>query len=139
MTLNDVLPAEAAQQDTSTKEVRGVAALSAIMGLGALAASSCCVLPLFLGGIGAGARVFATLEALAPLRLPFLLVSALAVGVGWWLYARRQTACTSGSTCEPPRHHRAALSLLSLASLFVILASLWSFIEPVLLPLLRSA
>jgi hypothetical protein len=39
-----------------------LAAIGLATGLGALAASSCCVLPLALAGLGAGASVFTVLE-----------------------------------------------------------------------------
>ena len=44
--------------------------VGAIAGLGAIGASSCCVLPLALASVGAGSGVFSFLEFLAPSRTP---------------------------------------------------------------------
>ena len=48
-----------------------LATLGLATGLGAAVAASCCVLPLVIGGLGAGAGVFAVLEVLADYRMPF--------------------------------------------------------------------
>ena len=44
-------PAELATHESAAVGVGSVAALGAITGFGALVASSCCVLPLVLGGL----------------------------------------------------------------------------------------
>jgi mercuric ion transport protein len=110
-----------------------LATVGTVLGLGALLASSCCVLPLLLGGLGAGAGVFTALEALSPLRLPLLALGGFAVMVGWWLWWRKHSACT------PPRFSRAVLGVLVLASLVVATATAWVYLEPVLLKLMRVA
>jgi len=48
-------------------------------GLGAVIASSCCVLPLIIGSLGAGAAVFAVLEWLADYQAPTVVISAALV------------------------------------------------------------
>jgi mercuric ion transport protein len=63
-----------------------LAGLGGVAGFGALAASSCCVLPLALAGLGAGSAVFGGLEVLANWR-PLLLGGAVVVVlVGWTLF-----------------------------------------------------
>src|SRR6202012_4472763 len=52
-------------------------------GAGAVLAASCCVLPLVLGGLGAGAGVFAFLESLADYRTALLAGSTVLVAVAW--------------------------------------------------------
>ena len=104
MALDQAQPAEPHAHRPSSVGVGSVAAIGAITGLGALAASSCCLLPLVLGGLGAGAGVFTVLGVLAPLRTPLIAASVLAVVVGWFFYARRrQAACGPDDSCTAPR------------------------------------
>jgi hypothetical protein len=73
-------------------------ALLAVAGLftgaGAVLAASCCVLPLVLvlGGLGAGAGVFAFLELLADYRTALLAGSSVLVAIAWVVYFRRRGA-----------------------------------------------
>ncbi|QGM98247.1 mercury transporter MerT [Methylocystis parvus] len=115
------------------------AALGLVAGLGAVVASSCCVIPLGLAAIGAGAGVFGGLEMVAAWRIPFLAVSAAAIVGGWgaWLW-KRPTSCVSGSSCASPQRSRATLGLLLCASLIVALAASWGYVDPVLLKLLKG-
>ncbi len=140
MALDQAQSAERPAYEPVAVGVGSVAALGAITGLGALAASSCCVLPVVLGGLGAGAGVFTVLGALAPLRTPLMLVSVLAVIVGWFFYARRQqAACGPDEACPAPRRSPAALVLLSLATLLITAAAAWGYFEPILIKMLRTA
>ena len=115
------------------------AALGLIAGLGAVVASSCCVIPLGLAAIGAGAGVLGGVEMVAEWRVLFLAVSALAIVGGWgaWWW-KRPAACASGSSCASPQQSRATLALLLCASLIVVLAASWGYIDPVLLKLFRG-
>lgn len=140
MALDQAQPAELPAHEPASVGVGSVAALGAITGLGALAASGCCVLPILLGGLGAGAGVFTVLEVLAPLRAPLMLASALAVVVGWFFYARRRrAACRPGASCAVPRRSPAALVLLSLATLLIAAAAASGYVEPTLIKMLRTA
>jgi len=61
--------------------------------LAALAASTCCVLPLALGALGVGGAVASTLTALAPFQTVFRVLAILLLGAGFWLvYGRRSGA-----------------------------------------------
>src|SRR5208282_1011099 len=88
------------------------AGVGAAIGLGALAASSCCVLPLALASLGVTGAVFGGLEILASLR-PFLLGgAALALAAGWVLFFRhRAVACDSGGSCAGPDSPKRAAAL----------------------------
>jgi hypothetical protein len=84
MTFNDAVPASAAPQARSaTLYSRLLAGLALTGGLGAAAASSCCVIPLVLGSMGAGAGIFSGLEALSLWRAPLLGAAVLAVAGAW--------------------------------------------------------
>ena len=68
--------------------------------LAALAASTCCVLPLSLGAVGLGGAWLATLTALAPYETAFRLLAILLLGAGFWLvYARRTAADPAAAAC----------------------------------------
>ncbi|HXY57445.1 MAG TPA: mercury transporter MerT [Methylocystis sp.] len=114
------------------------AALGLAAGLGAIVASSCCVIPLGLAALGAGAGVLGGLEAIAAWRIPLFSASALAVAAGWgaWLFKRPATcACEAG--CASPRRSRATLTLLLCASAMALAAASWGHIDPMLLNLFR--
>ncbi|WP_018409474.1 mercury transporter MerT [Methylocystis rosea] len=115
------------------------AALGLVAGLGAVVASSCCVLPLGLAALGAGASVLGGLRMVAEWHVPFLVVSALGVAGGWgaWWW-KRPAPCVSGSACASPQRSRATLGLLLCASFIVALAASWDDIDPMLLKLLKG-
>lgn len=139
MALDQAPPAELPEHGPAAVGVGSMAALGAITGLGALAASSCCVLPIVLGGLGAGAGIFTVIGVLAPFRTPLMAASVLAVVVGWFLYARRrQAACGPDGSCTAPRRSPTALVLLSLATVLIIAAAAGGYFEPALIKMLRS-
>jgi mercuric ion transport protein len=94
-------------------------------GLGAVVASSCCALPLAIGSLGAGAGVFAVLEWLADYRTPMLVISAALVATAWALYFRRRGA-------------RSTAVALAFASILVVTAASWPWIETPLLKIVRA-
>jgi mercuric ion transport protein len=115
-----------------------LAGVGAAVGLGALAGSSCCALPLALAGIGATGATFSGLEALATMR-PALLASALAaLAIGWVLFFRRRaaSACEPEGACAAPASSTRALTLLGLGTAFIGLAFVWQpYFEPMALKL----
>lgn len=128
---------------TSSAQASGYAFAVAggVAGLGAIAAAaSCCIMPLALASLGAGAGIFGTLEALASWRMPLLGASVIAVAVGWFVWWRkRRVACDAGSTCTARARSPASFLLLLLASLIVVTAIGWNHFEPYLLKLVQSA
>ena len=116
-----------------------LAGLGIVAGLGALAASSCCVLPLALARFGAGSAVFGGLEVLANWR-PLLLGGAVAVVLAAWIlrFWRRSVACNVGGSCSAYSASKSAGVLLGLGTVFVVLSVVWGpYIEPFLLKLVR--
>jgi mercuric ion transport protein len=97
---------------------------------GLFGGAACCVLPLASASIGIGASGLASLSAL---HAPLFAVAALAVAGGWYLYFKRESACTLESNCEPPA--RTTPAVLALATALIILSGIWPFIEA---PLMRS-
>ena len=112
---------------------KGAAAFSAVAGFGALfSAAACCILPLMLGAIGLGAG---GLAAFVPFHWPLTILAMAALAGAWLLYAIKRRACARDADCAPVRPARLTLIMLCLATLFVSVSALWSFIEQ---PLMRS-
>jgi mercuric ion transport protein len=113
-----------------------LAALGAIAGLGAVAGSSCCVLPLVLAGMGAGSAFFSGLEFLAAYRMPVFGAALAFLTVAWAVYWRRSravAACAATGACARPETSRRTAVVLGIATLSVALAAAWGLVEPVLL------
>ena len=70
--------------------------------LGALAASSCCILPLVLFSLGAGGAWIGNLTALAPYQPIFVAITLGFLGYGYWLvYRKSEAACADGAASQP--------------------------------------
>jgi mercuric ion transport protein len=116
------------------------AGVGAAVGLSAIAASSCCVLPLALASLGVTGAVFGgSLEILASLR-PFLFGgAALALATGWVLFFRRRAvACDTGGSCAAPGSSKRTTTLLGIGTAIICIATVWQpYVEPILLKLVR--
>src|ERR1700726_2683784 len=65
--------------------------------LGALAASSCCILPLALFGLGVSGAWIGNFTRLAPYQPYFIAATLMFLGCGYWLVYRSDTrACRKG-------------------------------------------
>ena len=141
MALNDTAPfAAPAEAKPVSRTLAGglLAAFGAVTGIGAVLASSCCVVPLLLSSLGAGAGLFSVLEVLVPWRTPLLVGSALAIAGGWVVWWRKQpVTCEPNSVCATPGRSRALMAALMVASLIVVTATIWDDLEPLLLKLMR--
>ncbi len=102
--------------------------------LAGIVASSCCVLPLMLAGLGLGGVSLSVLPVLAAWR-PYLLGAAvLALALAWILHWRRPTAGSGDAACATGAAARRFPLWLVLASAIVLLELVWqSAIEPRLL------
>jgi mercuric ion transport protein len=75
--------------------------------LGALAASSCCILPLALFGLGVSGAWIGNFTRLAAYQPYFLAATLAFLGFGYWLVYRSSTrACTDGEACARPLPNR---------------------------------
>ena len=107
--------------------------LTAIAGvLGAIAASSCCVLPLLFVSLGVSGAWIGNLTALAPYQ-PYILALAVAVlSYGFYsVYWRPRQACSDG-TCERPLPSRNVKLGLWLGTILVAVALIFPRIALVL-------
>jgi mercuric ion transport protein len=116
------------------------AGVGAAIGFGAIAASSCCVLPLALASLGVTGAVFGgPLEMLASLRLFLFGGAAFALAVGWVLFFRRRSvACDTGGSCAVPESSKRTVTLLGVGTAIIGIATVWQpYVEPILLNLMR--
>jgi mercuric ion transport protein len=102
--------------------------------LGALAASSCCVLPLVLFGLGVSGAWIGNLTRLAPYQPYFIAATVACLGGGYWLrYRATKTACADGEICARPLPNRIVTIGLIVATVLVIGALALDFIAPLFL------
>ena len=100
----------------------------------ALAASSCCVLPLVLFGIGVSGAWIGNLTRLAPYQPYFIAATLACLGGGYWLvYRTTKTACADGEACARPLTDRTVKIGLILGTALVIIALGFDFLAPLLL------
>ncbi len=116
----------------------GAALLSLVSGLGAVAVSSCCALPLALSAAGLGGAWLGGLSELTFYR-PYLLSAAVvALAAGWIVALGRRMACAKADGCAPSARNRLTFGMLGLSTLMVGTAAAWDLLEPpVLAALLR--
>ncbi|MGH6943355.1 MAG: mercuric transporter MerT family protein [Geminicoccaceae bacterium] len=102
--------------------------------LGALAASSCCILPLALFGLGIGGAWIGRLTALAPYQPIFMAIALGFLGAGYWLaYRKPKAACADGGACARPMPDRLVRVGLWTATALVTAALTFPYVAPVLL------
>ena len=102
--------------------------------LGALLASSCCILPVVLFGLGISGAWIGTFTQLAPYQ-PYFVAAALAcLGAGYWLMRRSEKAtCGEEEPCARPLPNRVVQLMLIAATLLVIAAIGFDYAAPYIL------
>jgi mercuric ion transport protein len=99
--------------------------------LGAIVASSCCILPLALFGLGVSGAWIGHLTRLAPYQPYFIAGTAVCLGFGYWLrYRSRQKGCTEGEACGRPLPDRSVTIGLILATALVAAALALDLLAP---------
>src|SRR5712691_416864 len=109
MTIKDDHPPFDARRGQSLMAVGGL--------LGALAASSCCILPLVLFSLGVSGAWIGNFTQLAPYQ-PYLIALAVGcLGYGYWLvYRSSKLACAGGDVCANPPSSRLVKTGLAVAT-----------------------
>jgi mercuric ion transport protein len=126
MTIN-----QGAQAATLQRQQRLMAAGGLV---GALAASSCCILPLVLFSLGVSGAWIGNFTQLAPYQPYFLAVTIGCLAYGYWLvYRSTKVACADGDACVHPLPNRLVKTGLIVASLLAIAALGFDFIAPLFL------
>lgn len=128
-----VIDIQAPESDRATTGRR--ARLIAAGGLlGAIAASSCCIVPLALFSLGVTGVWIGNLAALSPFQPIFVLMTAGFLGYGYYLvYRRPRKACADGLACARPLPHRMVKATLWVASILVVAAIAFPYVTPLLL------
>ena len=92
--------------------------------IGAIAASTCCVIPLLLVTLGISGAWIGNLTALEPYSIYSSLAALVFIGLGFWrVYFRRSTVCDDQSWCARP--HSTGITKIALwTAAFLILANL---------------
>ncbi len=103
--------------------------------LGALAASSCCIVPLVLFSLGISGAWIGNLTALAPYKPLFVAGTAGLLGYGFYLvYWKPKRTCADGAACARPLPNRFVKLGLWTATVLVVAAFAFNYIAPLLLP-----
>lgn len=102
--------------------------------LGALAASSCCILPLVLFGLGVSGAWIGNFTQLAPYQPYFIAVTLAFLAGGYWLvYRSSRIACADDAACARPLPNRLMKASLIVATVLIIAALGIDFLAPLLL------
>ena len=103
--------------------------------LGALAMSSCCILPLVLFSLGVTGAWIGNLAALYPYKLYFLVPTAALLAGGFYAVYRKPkaAACEEGSYCATPISDRINKSVLWVSTVLVLAALAFPYFAPLLL------
>jgi len=100
---------------------------------GALAASSCCILPLVLFSLGISGAWIGNFTVLAPYKPYFAAVTLGLLGYGYYLvYMKPKQACADGS-CARPLPNRLVKLGLWIATVLVVAALALDYVAPRLL------
>lgn len=109
-------------------------AIAAVGLLGALVASSCCILPLALFGLGISGAWIGSFTRLAVYQPYFLAATLACLGYGYWLvYRSSKRACVDGGACARPLPNRLVKASLALATILVVAALGLDLIAPLFL------
>ena len=118
-------------EDLETRMLSGQKFMAAGGMLSALAASSCCILPLMLFSLGVSGAWIGNFTRLAPYQPYFIAATFVFLGYGYWLvYQSRTHACAEGGACARPLPNRLVKASLILATVLVAAALGLDFIAP---------
>ena len=113
---------------------RGQTMIAASGVLGALAATSCCIMPLALFGLGVSGAWIGNLTRLAPYQPYFIAATLAFLGTGYWLvYRDWKRVCTEGEACARRLPNRLVKFTLVVATVLVVVALGFDFLAPLLL------
>lgn len=121
------------QTDPDRRKARMIAAGGV---LGALAASTCCIVPLILFSLGVSGAWIGNLTALEPYKPIFIVITLGFLGYGYWMVYRKPKACAEGEICVRPLPNRLVKSVLWASTFLIVIALFWNWIAPVVAPIL---
>jgi mercuric ion transport protein len=102
--------------------------------IGALAASSCCILPVALFSLGVSGAWIGNFTQLAPYQPYFIAATLAFIGTGYWLvYRSSKVACAEGESCARPLPNKFVKIALIAATVIVIAAWAFDYVAPYVL------
>ncbi|WP_299635790.1 mercuric transporter MerT family protein [uncultured Ruegeria sp.] len=131
--MTDALDVDLKQVGPETKKAHMIAAGGV---LGALAASTCCVVPLILFSLGISGAWIGNLTALEPYKPIFITVTLGFLGYGFWMVYRKPKACAEGEACARALPNRLVKSALWVSTVLIMIALFWNWIAPIVAPIL---
>ncbi len=91
--------------------------------IGALLASSCCLVPLVLVMLGVSGAWIGNLTVLEPYKAWFVAATLVFLALGFWqVYVRPQRECEEGSYCARPESALITKAALWIATILVAMA-----------------
>ena len=101
---------------------------------GALAASSCCILPVVLFSLGISGAWIANFTQLAPYQPIFIAIAVAFLGGGYWLvYRSSRQVCAEDQACARSLPNRVVMVTLIAATIIVAAAFGFDFLAPYVL------
>jgi len=99
--------------------------------LGGLAASSCCLVPLALFGLGVSGAWIGYVTRLAPYQPYFLGFAAVCLGLGYWLRHRsRKAMCAQDEVCARTLPTRIVMTSFAVAGVLILAAVTLDLLAP---------
>lgn len=130
MTISE--PTASAQAQDSSDAGNKVATVGSLFG--ALAMTSCCILPLALVSFGVGGVWIAQLTALYAYKWYTFAVAAGFIGYGFWKVHRAEAGeCRDGAVCARPLNRRMMKASLWLAAGVTVIAMIFPYLTPYIL------
>jgi mercuric ion transport protein len=118
--------------NVSLSKGQKIAAMGGIVA--ALAASSCCILPVALFSLGISGAWIGDFTQLAPYQPYFIAATLAFTGTGYWLvYRSSKMPCADGEACAPALPNRFVKITLLVATILVIAAWSFDYIAPYVL------
>lgn len=104
--------------------------------LGAIAASTCCIVPLILFSLGVSGAWIGNLTALEPYKPFFILMTLGFLAYGYWMVYRKPKACADGEACARPLPNKLVKTALWGSTFLITVAIFWNWIAPVVAPII---
>jgi mercuric ion transport protein len=115
---------------TRKESIAARAGALALGGLAAILASTCCLGPLLLVGLGVSGAWIGNLTALEPYRPFFVGAALLALAFAYRRIFRRARACAPGEVCALPPVRSAYKLIFWVVIVLVLVALLFPYVLP---------
>jgi len=101
--------------------------------IGAIASSTCCIIPLVLFSLGISSAWVSQLTALSVYQPIFIAVTLGFIVYGYWLiYRKSNFNCSEGKACARPISNVIVKTGLWVATSLVLLAVVWPYLVPLI-------